>query len=439
MSSYEDALATDPEVKDLIGQELNRQQTTLQLIASENFTSPAVLAATGSVLTNKYSEGYPGRRYYGGNFIIDEVEDLARDRAKQLFGAAHANVQPHAGANANLAVYQALLEPGATVLAMRLDHGGHLTHGSPASIVSKFWRFVSYGVTPESDDPDGGPGEVIDFDQVAHLAKTEKPALIVAGSTAYARIIDPQPFREIADSVGAMFMFDAAHPAGLIAGGAHPSPVGVADVVTLTTHKTLRGPRGGAILCGEDLAKKIDSAVFPGLQGGPLEHVIAAKAVAFAEAARPEFREYAARRRGQRQGPGGRALRPRLPAGVGRHRQPHAARRPAALRRRISPARRPRRCSTAPASPATATPSPTTRARRSRRRGSGSAPRRRRLRAWARPRCRRWPTSSHARSRPATTRGRSRRCGPRSPRSAPRSRPIPTSWGNACPTSAGTA
>ena len=294
MSSYDDALAADPEVKDLIGQELNRQQTTLQLIASENFTSPAVLAATGSVLTNKYSEGYPGRRYYGGNFIIDEVEDLARDRATQLFGAAHANVQPHAGANANLAVYQALLEPGATVLAMRLDHGGHLTHGSPASIVSKFWRFVSYGVTPESNDPETGPGEVIDFDQVAHLAKTEKPALIVAGSTAYARIIDPQPFREIADSVGAMFMFDAAHPAGLIAAGVHPSPVGIADVVTLTTHKTLRGPRGGAILCGEDLAKKIDSAVFPGLQGGPLEHVIAAKAIAFAEAARPEFRQYGA-------------------------------------------------------------------------------------------------------------------------------------------------
>jgi glycine hydroxymethyltransferase len=293
MSRYDDALAADPEVKDLIGQEMDRQQTTLQLIASENFTSPAVLAATGSVLSNKYSEGYPGRRYYGGNFIIDEVEGLARDRAKALFGSAHANVQPHAGANANLAAYQALLEPGDTVLAMRLDHGGHLTHGSPASIVSKFWRFVSYGVTPESSDPET-PGEVIDFDQVAHLAKTEKPALIVAGSTAYSRVIDPQPFREIADSVGAMFMFDAAHPAGLIAGGAHPSPVGIADVVTLTTHKTLRGPRGGAILCGGDLAKKIDSAVFPGLQGGPLEHVIAAKAVAFAEAARPEFRDYAA-------------------------------------------------------------------------------------------------------------------------------------------------
>jgi glycine hydroxymethyltransferase len=293
MNPLDAALSADPEVAGLIHQEEHRQQSTLQLIASENFTSPAVLAASGSVLTNKYAEGYPGKRYYGGNQIIDEVEDLARDRLTALFGAEHANVQPHAGANANLAVYQALLPPGATILAMRLDHGGHLTHGSPASITSKIWRFVAYGVTPASDDPDR-PGEIIDFDQVADLAKAEQPALIVAGSTAYARIIDPQPFREIADSVGALFMFDAAHPAGLIAGGAHPNPVGVADVVTLTTHKTLRGPRGGAILCGADLAKKIDSAVFPGLQGGPLEHVIAAKAVAFAEAARPEFRTYAA-------------------------------------------------------------------------------------------------------------------------------------------------
>jgi glycine hydroxymethyltransferase len=293
MSTYETALASDPEVANLINKELERQQTTLQLIASENFTSPAVLAASGSVLTNKYAEGYPGKRYYGGNQVIDEVEDLARDRATALFGADHANVQPHAGANANLAVYQALLEPGATILAMRLDHGGHLTHGSPASITSKIWRFVAYGVTPATKDADT-PGEVIDFDQVADLAKREQPALIVAGSTAYARTIDPQPFRDIADSVGALFMFDAAHPAGLIAGGAHPSPVGVADVVTFTTHKTLRGPRGGAILCRADLAKKIDSAVFPGLQGGPLEHVIAAKAVAFAEASRPEFRRYAA-------------------------------------------------------------------------------------------------------------------------------------------------
>ena len=292
MKPYDTQLASDPEVDRLLHEELERQQTTLQLIASENFTSRAVLAASGSVLTNKYSEGYPGKRYYGGNQVIDAVEDLARDRATALFGADHANVQPHAGANANLAVYQALLEPGATVLAMRLDHGGHLTHGSPASITSNFWRFVSYGVTSAGDDA-GAPGEVIDFDEVADVAKREQPALIVAGSTAYARTIDPQPFREIADSVGALFMFDAAHPAGLIAGGAHPSPVGVADVVTFTTHKTLRAPRGGAILCGAELAKKIDSAVFPGLQGGPLEHIIAAKAVAFAEAARPEFRTYA--------------------------------------------------------------------------------------------------------------------------------------------------
>src|ERR1700681_2967329 len=292
-SPFDEWLVEDPEIAQLLGAEIDRQSTTLQLIASENFTSTAVLAASGSVLTNKYSEGYPGRRYYGGNQVIDEGEEMARQRAMSLFGAEHANVQPHAGANASLAAYQALLQPGDTVLAMRLDQGGHLTHGSPASITSKIWRFVAYGVTPASLDPDR-PGEVIDFDQVADLAKAEQPSLIVAGSTAYARIIDPRPFREIADSVGALFMFDAAHPAGLIAGGAHPSPVGVADVVTLTTHKTLRGPRGGAILCGADLAKKIDSAVFPGLQGGPLEHVIAAKAVAFAEAARPEFRTYAA-------------------------------------------------------------------------------------------------------------------------------------------------
>ena len=292
-SPFDRWLTDDPEVSRLLGDEAERQSTTLQLIASENFTSPAVLAASGSVLTNKYAEGYPGRRYYGGNQVIDEVEDLARERLKALFGAEHANVQPHAGANANLAVYQALLDPGDTILAMRLDHGGHLTHGSPASITSKIWRFVSYGVSPASDDPDK-LGEIIDFDQVADLARRERPRLIVAGSTAYARIIDPLPFREIADSVGARFMFDAAHPAGLIAGGVHPSPVGVADVVTFTTHKTLRGPRGGAILTSAELAKAVDSAVFPGLQGGPLEHVIAAKAVAFAEAARPEFRTYAA-------------------------------------------------------------------------------------------------------------------------------------------------
>jgi glycine hydroxymethyltransferase len=285
-------LGSDPEVAKLLGEEAVRQRTTLQLIASENFTSPAVLAATGSILTNKYSEGYPGRRYYGGNQVVDEIEDLARQRAVALFGADHANVQPHAGAVANLAVYQALLEPGDTVLAMRLDQGGHLTHGSPASITSKIWRFVAYGVTPASDDPDR-PGEVIDLDQVADLAQRERPRLIVAGATAYPRQIDAAPFRQIADEVGARLMVDLAHPAGLVAGGAHPNPVGLADVVTFTTHKTLRGPRGGAIVCRAELAKQVDSAVFPGLQGGPLEHVVAAKAVAFGEALKPTFRDYA--------------------------------------------------------------------------------------------------------------------------------------------------
>lgn len=285
------ALSGDPQMLEMMAAELDRQSTTLQLIASENFTSEAVLAATGSVFTNKYAEGYPGRRYYGGNQIVDQVEDLARARAKSLFGAEHANVQPHAGASANLAAYMAVLEPGDTVLAMRLDQGGHLTHGSPVSITGKTYRFVAYGVTPASPD---GTGERIDMDQVADLARTERPKLIVAGTTAYSRIIDPLPFRQIADEVGSMFMFDAAHPAGLIAGGVHPSPVGVADIVTFTTHKTLRGPRSGAILCRADLAKTVDAAVFPGLQGGPLEHVIAAKAVAFREAGEPAFREYAA-------------------------------------------------------------------------------------------------------------------------------------------------
>ncbi len=287
-----ESLAQDPEVADLVFAELDRQQRTLQLIASENFTSPAVLEATGSVLTNKYAEGYPHRRYYGGNRVIDEVEDLARTRLAALFGADHANVQPHAGASANLAVYQALLEPGETVLAMRLDHGGHLTHGSPASITSKIWRFVAYGVTPR--DADGpGTGERIDFDQVRDRAKTERPRLIVAGATAYPRVIEAEAFREIADEVGALLMFDMAHVAGLVAGGAHPNPVPHADVVTFTTHKTLRGPRGGAIVCREEHAKAIDAAVFPGLQGGPLEHVIAAKAVACKEAASPAFAQYA--------------------------------------------------------------------------------------------------------------------------------------------------
>lgn len=285
-------LDQDPEIARLLDAELTRQRTTLQLIASENFTSPAVLAASGSVLTNKYAEGYPGRRYYGGNQVIDEVEDLARDRLTTLFGAEHANVQPHSGANANVAVYQALLDPGDTILAMRLDQGGHLTHGSPASITSKIWNFVSYGLTPASDDP-SNPGEMIDLDQVRDLALREHPKLIVAGATAYARTIDARDYRSIADEVGAYLMFDAAHPAGLVAGGAHPSPVGVADVVTFTTHKTLRGPRGGAILSTSELAKKIDGSVFPGLQGGPLEHAIAAKAVAFKEAQEPSFGTYA--------------------------------------------------------------------------------------------------------------------------------------------------
>ena len=290
-SPFDAWITNDDEVTSLLAQEWQRQTSTLQLIASENFASPAVLAATGSVLTNKYAEGYPGRRYYGGNQIVDEVEDLARRRLTALFGADHANVQPHCGANANVAVYLALLDAGDTVLAMRLDQGGHLTHGSPASMTSKFWNFVSYGVTPRSDDP-ASPGELIDFDNVRELALKHRPKLIVAGATAYARRIDPVPFREIADEVGALLMFDSAHVAGLIAGGSHPSPVPYADVVTFTTHKTLRGPRGGAILCREEFAKKIDSAVFPGQQGGPLEHSIAAKAVAFREAAQPSFSTY---------------------------------------------------------------------------------------------------------------------------------------------------
>ena len=274
------------EVFDLIDREVDRQNLTVQLIASENFASPAVLAATGSALTNKYSEGYPGKRYYGGNEVIDEVEDVARDRVKALFGAPYANVQPHSGANANMGVYLGLLEPGDTVLGLRLDQGGHLTHGSPVNASGKLYNFVSYGVTPSD--------ERIDMDQVAEVAERERPKLIVAGATAYPRLIDPKPFRDIADSIGALFMFDAAHIAGLIAGGVHPSPVGVADIVTFTTHKTLRGPRGGCILATEELGEKIDKAIFPGLQGGPLDHVIAAKAVAFAEAATPEFAQYAA-------------------------------------------------------------------------------------------------------------------------------------------------
>jgi glycine hydroxymethyltransferase len=276
----------DRELFDILDRELERQNTTIQLIASENFTSRAVMAAQGSVLTNKYSEGYPGKRYYGGNFVVDDAENLARDRVKALFGAEHANVQPHSGANANLAVYLALFEPGATVLGMRLDQGGHLTHGSPVNISGQFYRFVSYGVT-ESD-------ERLDYDQIRDLAKAEHPRAIIAGATAYPRIIDPEILRDICDEVGALLIFDAAHIAGLIAGGAHPNPVPVADVVTFTTHKTLRGPRAGCILSKEEHAKAIDKAVFPGLQGGPLMHVVAAKAVAFREASQPAFKDYAA-------------------------------------------------------------------------------------------------------------------------------------------------
>lgn len=273
----------DKEVYDAIQSELQRQQNTLELIASENFVSQAVLEATGSVLTNKYAEGYSGKRYYGGCANIDKVESLAIERVKKLFGAEHANVQPHCGANANLAVYFAVLKPGDKVLGMSLSNGGHLTHGSPVNISGAFFDFASYGV-----DENG----FIDYDNVLEIAKKEKPKLIVAGASAYPRIIDFAKFREIADQVGAYLMVDMAHIAGLIIAGLHPSPVPYADFVTSTTHKTLRGARGGLILCKEKYAKMIDKAVFPGTQGGPLEHVIAGKAVAFKEALSPEFKEY---------------------------------------------------------------------------------------------------------------------------------------------------
>ncbi len=266
--------------------EIERQNTGLQLIASENFASPAVMAATGSVFTNKYAEGYPGKRYYGGNAIVDQAEQLAIDRIKELFGAEHANVQPHSGANANMAVYQALLKPGDTVLGLSLDHGGHLTHGSPVNASGIQYDFIGYGLT-KSD-------ERIDMDHVAELARQHEPKMIVTGATAYPRNIDARPFREIADSVGALLMFDAAHVAGLIAGGVYPNPVPHSDIVTFTTHKTLRGPRGGCILSTAEHAKAINSAVFPGQQGGPQEHSIAAKAVAFAEAQTEEFKRYSA-------------------------------------------------------------------------------------------------------------------------------------------------
>ena len=277
---------TDPEIADIIRRELERQNTTIQLIASENFTSRAVLEAQGSVLTNKYSEGYPAKRYYGGNLVVDEAENVARDRACALFGAQHANVQPHSGANANQAAYMALLEPGDKVMGMRLDQGGHLTHGSPVNFSGRMYDFVAYGVDDDT--------ETLDYDVIRDLAVRERPRMIIAGATAYPRIIDFEAFRAIADDVGALLLVDAAHIAGLVAGGAHPSPVPLADVVTFTTHKTLRGPRAGAILSRTDYATAIDKAVFPGLQGGPLMHVVAAKAVAFREASQPDFRQYAA-------------------------------------------------------------------------------------------------------------------------------------------------
>ena len=274
----------DPEVAAACGRELKRQRDNIELIASENVVSEAVLCAAGSVLTNKYAEGYPGKRYYGGCMYVDEVEKIARERAKKLFGAGHANVQPHSGANANLAAFFALLTPGDTVLSMNLAHGGHLSHGSKVNISGKYFNVVPYGV----DDTT----EMIDYDRVRELALEHRPKLILAGASAYPRIIDFPRFREIADEVGAYLMVDMAHIAGLVAAGEHPSPVPYADVTTTTTHKTLRGPRGGLILCSEELGPKIDKAIFPGTQGGPLMHIIAAKAVAFGEALTDGFKDY---------------------------------------------------------------------------------------------------------------------------------------------------
>ena len=274
----------DPQVGNAVKAEYDRQRRNIELIASENFVSEAVLAAASSVLTNKYAEGYPGKRYYGGCECVDVVENIARDRAKALFGADHVNVQPHSGASANYAVYQALCNVGDTVLGMNLDNGGHLTHGSPVNFSGLNYNIVPYGVDPKTHR--------IDYDQVRDLAKQHKPKMIIAGASAYPRIIDFKAFREIADEVGAYLFVDMAHIAGLVAAGLHPSPVPYADVVTTTTHKTLRGPRGGVILCKEEHAKKIDKAIFPGSQGGPLMHIITAKAVAFGEAMKPEFKTY---------------------------------------------------------------------------------------------------------------------------------------------------
>jgi glycine hydroxymethyltransferase len=275
---------TDPEVGAAMNDELKRQQRNLELIASENLVSPAVLAAMGSILTNKYAEGYPAKRYYGGCEYVDVVEDLARDRACKLFGAQHANVQPHSGAQANIAVYFALLNPNDTVMGMSLAEGGHLTHGSPVNLSGKYFNFIPYGVHPET--------ELLDYEKLYETAMTEKPKMIIAGASAYPRKIDFQRFREICDACGAYLMVDMAHIAGLVAAGEHANPVEWADVVTTTTHKTLRGPRGGMILCREEYAKAVDKAIFPGTQGGPLMHIIAGKAVCFGEALKPEFKQY---------------------------------------------------------------------------------------------------------------------------------------------------
>ena len=286
MIDFESIKAVDPEICDAMRKELTRQREHLELIASENFVSDAVLSAMGSHLTNKYAEGYPGKRYYGGCQYVDIVEDLARERAKALFGAEHANVQPHSGAQANMAVYFAMLEPGDTVMGMNLSHGGHLTHGSPVNMSGKYFHFVPYGVTEEE--------EIIDYDALEKMALETKPKMIVAGASAYPRAIDFKTFADIAHRSGALLMVDMAHIAGLVAGGQHMNPVPYADVVTTTTHKTLRGPRGGMILSrDEEFAKKLNSAVFPGTQGGPLMHVIAGKAICLREAAQPEFRAYA--------------------------------------------------------------------------------------------------------------------------------------------------
>ena len=285
MYAFDEIKKADSEIADAIQAEMERQNSHLELIASENWVSKAVMAAMGSPLTNKYAEGYPGKRYYGGCQCVDVVEDLAREKAKKLFGCDYANVQPHSGAQANLAVFFAMLEPGDKVMGMNLDHGGHLTHGSPVNISGKYFNVVSYGVNDEG---------VIDYDKVREIAVKEKPKMIIAGASAYARIIDFKKFREIADEVGAYLMVDMAHIAGLVAAGLHPSPIPYADVTTTTTHKTLRGPRGGLILCNQEAADKFNfnKAVFPGIQGGPLEHVIAGKAVCFKEALEPEFAEY---------------------------------------------------------------------------------------------------------------------------------------------------